>query len=503
MVIRSKTIAMSVTNARTPTTFGFDRLAAMSARPVLVVYGEESWRKAVASALSHRYAIVSLPAQADAGHDADLAPFFRQLAHRTVVIQPEWADEGAACAERHMQAIATRAAAIGIARQHADPAFDPDHAIAAALDDAHRLALPCAGRREATHIRAVMPMHEPVDGAQLFSRLRAFLTDALAEPETTCDAIALWCAHAWALDVFDISPRLIFAATDPRSAHARALRVVGWLTPKPELVSRTIAPHLLPLIKLEPTLLLDDVGGTMLAYLDMRALIIAGANRDGAFLGARSRKNRDGWASCFAATAIATTVRVPDDLSARAIVVPMAPPRFAQMSAKLSLSDPPAEVSRLRAELHRWAADVVLPEAPPDLAASLSPGARETWPPLLEIADALGGDAPAAARAAARALAESARPAASDLELLADIRELAGDVEQGTRIATFDLLTKLVADPERAWATANRGRKLTPRALADRLARFGVHPRTLRLGDGVVQRGYQGGDLIDAFARYL
>ena len=59
-----------------------------------------------------------------------------------------------------------------------------------------------------------------------------------------------------------------------------------------------------------------------------------------------------------------------------------------------------------------------------------------------------------------------------------------------------DFMARSLASPE-------AGRKLTPRTLADRLARFGVHPRTLRLGDGVVQRGYRGGDLIDAFARYL
>jgi hypothetical protein len=487
----------------TPTTFGFDHLAAMSARPVLVVYGERSWRNAVASPLNHRYAIVSLPAPADTD-DTNLAAIAEQLAHRAVVILPEPADEDAARAERHAQAIAAHAAAVGIVDMCTDgPAFDLDHAIEAALDDAHRLALPCAGRPEGPRTRAVAPLLDPVDGTQLFARLRALLDGALGESETARDAIALWCVHAWALDLFDVSPRLILAATDPRSAHARALRVVGWLTPKPELVSRTIAPHLLPLIKLGPTLLLDDVGGTMLGYLDMRALIIAGASRDGAFLGARTKGNRDGWSSCFAATAIATTARVPDDLGARAIVVPMAPPRFAHAGVQLSLSDPPAEVRSLRAALHNWAADVVLPETAPDFSASLAPGARERWPPLLEIADALGGEAPAAARAAARALAENARPAASDLELLADIRELAGNVECGTRIATVDLLTKLVADPERAWATANRGRKLTPRALADRLARFDVHPRTLRLADGAVQRGYQGGDLLDAFARYL
>lgn len=494
---------MSITDAHAPTTAGFEHLAVMSGRPVLVVYGERNRRNAVASPLNHRYAIVSLPARAVKNPETDLAAIAEQLAHRAVVILPEPTDEGVARAERDAQAIAAHAAVVGIVDLYDDPAFDLDLAVAAALDEAHRLALPCTGRAQAPRTRAVAPLFEPVDGAQLFARLRAFLNGVLGEAETTRDAIALWCAHAWVLDLFDASPRLIFAATDSRSAHARALRVVGWLTPKPELVSRTIAPHLLPLIKLGPTLLLDDVGGTMLGYLDMRALIIAGACRDGAFLGARTKGNPDGWSSCFAATAIATTARVPDDLSAHAVVVPMAPPRFAHAGVQLSLSDPPAEVRALRAALHRWAADLVLPVAAPDFSASLSPGARETWPPLLEIADVLGGEAPAAARAAARALAENARPAASDLELLADIRELAGDVDQGTRIATLDLLTKLVADPERAWATANRGRKLTPRALADRLARFGVHPRTLRLADGAVQRGYQGGDLIDAFARYL
>lgn len=99
-------------------------------------------------------------------------------------------------------------------------------------------------------------------------------------------------------------------------------------------------------------------------------------------------------------------------------------------------------------------------------------------------------------------LTASAPPAASNLALLRDIRDL-GVVSAGTRIASNDLLQKLTADPERAWATAHCGRPITPRHLADRLANFGVRPCVMRLDDGRLTRGYRSAPLIDAFARYL
>ena len=225
------------------------------------------------------------------------------------------------------------------------------------LDDAAALALPIhIGPTKVTH--AVVPAHEPVDGAELYARLTTFLANALGEPQTTIDTMALWCLHAWAFDAFDLSPRLVFQACDPRAAHARALRLVAWLTPAPLVVSRTIAAHLLPAIAADrPTLLLDDVGGAMLGYTDMRALIAAGAARDGAFLGPRTKANPSGMSPCFAPTVIATTARVPADVAARAILVPLSPPEQGASREPLPLSDPPEEVLRLRADMQRWGKD--------------------------------------------------------------------------------------------------------------------------------------------------
>ncbi len=127
----------------------------------------------------------------------------------------------------------------------------------------------------------------------LLTRARAFLTHHLAEPPALFDTLILWSLHTHAHARFDVSPRLILHGRDPRADHARALRVLRWLTPSPRLVARATAANVLDLIAHEsPTLLLDDAANTILARRDMRVLIAAGAYTDGALLGKRTREGR-------------------------------------------------------------------------------------------------------------------------------------------------------------------------------------------------------------------
>lgn len=483
---------------------------------MLAAYGERAYRAALTTPGLYRFAMVGLSDDCDSD---DLVPLLAKLRSRAVILWPqpegrEWALEDAGVLGD------VGAAAVGIVTLPEGWPSDfqlgdelPENIappgivdlVNATLRDATALALPIHNTSRAKQTRAIVPTLAPVDGAALFARLRAFLAAHLAEPQTTTDTIALWCLAAWAHEAFDVSPRLVLHASDARADHARALRLAAWLTPSPLVVSRTIAAHLLPVIAADrPTLLLDDAGATMLTYIDMRALIAAGALRDGAFLGARTRKNPSGWSPCFAPTAIATAARLPDDVRARAIVVPMSPPARDAPRAALPLADPPQEVMRLRADMQRWAKDArrALEPAAAIMPANGDPTARENWYPLIALAHALGLDTRLAAVAAMEALAEASLPVSSDLELLADVQELAGRLDADARVPSLELLAKLVSDPERAWATAHRGRKLTPRGLAERLGRFGIKPVVLRFGAGLV-RGYRGDDLIYAFARYL
>ena len=159
----------------------------------------------------------------------------------------------------------------------------------------------------------------------------------------------------------------------------------------------------------------------------------------------------------------------------------------------------------MRADMQRWAKDARrdLPDARAVMPAKLDPAARDNWYPLIALAARVGEDAGLAAAAAMKTLSAGARRLSTDLELLDDVRELVGRIDDEARIPTLELLAKLVSDPERAWATAHRGRKLTAKGLADRLDRFGLKPIMMRLPGGSGARGYRGENLIAAFARYL
>ena len=60
-----------------------------------------------------------------------------------------------------------------------------------------------------------------------------------------------------------------------------------------------------------------------------------------------------------------------------------------------------------------------------------------------------------------------------------------------------------MADDEKPWATYNRGKPLSPRQLARQLAGYGIKSKTVRLGPANTPKGFDAGQFIDAFARYL
>jgi hypothetical protein len=479
--------------------FGFEHFPVGPGRAVVLVYGEAAYRACLGSPLGlHRYAIVGLPAFWPADEDGALAPLLRKLASRAVVVWAESGAEGLRRALRHAEMSAVQGArAVGVF----NPGFQPDRPsgvaaevavqVAGVLHDAHARALPAQGRLVG---RAVLPWTAPVDAAAMFGALRAFIGRHLAEADEALDTIALWCLHTWCALDFNLSPRLVLQANDARADHAQALRLIGWLTPSPLLVSRAIAAHLLPAIAAEqPTLLIDDVAGGMLYRRDMRALLAAGAHPDGTFLSQRTKRNPAGTIACFCPAAIATTVVLPDDLRARSVVVPMVPAPAGR--ARAALGDPPAEVLALRAQMQAFAASIeTLPEGGV---------ARATWQPLLSLAALIGTPIAERAAGAMVRLSRAAPPPASNLALLADIRAIFGVDPAAARIPTAQMIDKLAGDPELAWASARRGRKIDARDLAERLAHFGVRPVSLRMPDGAIVRGYRGDDLAEAFARYL
>ncbi|MCE9522387.1 MAG: DUF3631 domain-containing protein [Alphaproteobacteria bacterium] len=506
----------------------------VSSRPVIAVYGEAAFRVANdrGSGLG-RYEAVCLPPAGDEDRASVFAAFPAGLRGRPVVVWPGPGADGLALAALDAAVLADGiASAVGVA---VAPDTDfvlgetpVDEGTAAAIAHAADLALADAlARALPGHVclggLAVAPWPHALDASAMFEAVRALLARYLAEAPATLDAIVLWCLHAWAAQVAwvpasNVSPRLILQANDARADHARALRLIAWLTPRPRIVSRAIASHLLPAIEAEcPTLLFDDVAGAVLYRREMRALIAAGATRDSTFLVGTGVKRAgaasaiEPWAACFAPAAVATASRVPDDMRLRAIVVPMSPVAAGQTRVRLAPGSPPDEVAGLRAQMSAFAAGLRDQTAEEDARAEagadaalprgLSATARENWHPLVAVAASIGGQVLSDALDAMRALAEAEPAPASNLALLGDIRALVP--LGGNGVASAQVIERLVADAERPWASIRRGGKIDPRELAERLRMFGLRPATLRMEEDRFVRGYRAEDLSAAFERYL
>jgi hypothetical protein len=250
-------------------------------------------------------------------------------------------------------------------------------------------------------------------------------------------------------------------------------------------------------------LLFDDAAHAILARRDMRALIAAGARCDGHFL-VRRAKGGAPFRPCAAPLALATARAPPEDVLAHAIVVPMAPALIDDGRMRPVIGEPPAEALALRDAFQAFAERLANQElVAGDLPSFLSAAARETWAPLFALARAVGAEAETAIRAAASQFAtpDHLEPPTSALALLRDIRRLVGIDDQP--VSSLGLVDELTRHPDSPWVACDWGAKLTPRGLAQRLARFDLKPQVIHPVNGPSFRGYKAEALVNAFARYL
>ena len=120
--------------------------------------------------------------------------------------------------------------------------------------------------------------------------------------------------------------------------------------------------------------------------------------------------------------------------------------------------------------------------------------------PLIAIADVAGGDWPERCAAALSKLTsrEDLDAQGIGVMLLDDIKQ----VFTADGIFSRDLIEKLAEMKERPWPDVCRGKPITERWLARKLAAFGIHSKNLRIGEEQA-KGYELADFTEAFDRYL
>jgi hypothetical protein len=162
------------------------------------------------------------------------------------------------------------------------------------------------------------------------------------------------------------------------------------------------------------------------------------------------------------------------------------------------------EFAILRRKAARWAEvnfEPLAADPNPAIPPELHDRAADNWRPLFAIADLAGGEWPQRARNSACILSGEGHESTSiNVELLADIRLAFGDVEA---MRSVDLVTALIADPERPWAEWRRGKPLTPKQLGRLLAPFVILSETVSIKGLNDAKGYKRERFEEAWASYL
>jgi hypothetical protein len=345
-------------------------------------------------------------------------------------------------------------------------------------------------------------------GADLLDEVERFLVRFIAYPsESARVAHVLWVAHTHRMDSWESTPRIAFLSPEPGSGKTRGLEATEPLVPRPVHAVNATPAYLFRKVSDEaglPTILFDEVdtifGPKAKDNEDVRGMLNAG-HRKGAVAGrcvVRGVTVVTEELPAYCAVALAGLDDLPDTIMSRSIVIRMrrrAPNELVE-PFRWRINGP--EGQAIGERLAAWTAAVELEW--PAIPAQITDRNADCWEPLLAMADAAGVDWPNRARVAAVALVADSMAATPSLgvRLLADLRTVFGDSEV---MSSEDVLAALVRMDEAPWGDI-RGRELDARSLSRRLAKYGVRPKVVRIGDRT-PRGYAAADLSDPWSRYL
>ena len=252
------------------------------------------------------------------------------------------------------------------------------------------------------------------------------------------------------------------------------------------------------------TLLYDEIdtvfGPKARENEELRGLLNAG-HRKGAVAGrcvVRGKTIETEEIAAYAAVAMAGLGWLPDTILSRSVIIRMRRRHAGERVEPYRRRVHAAEGYRIRDIIIAWTRSVSVEW--PELPNEIQDRDADVWEPLVAIADAIGGEWPARARAAGVALVADSKEVEASLgiRLLTDLRSI---FESEQELPSKAILDRLQGLPESPWGDLH-GKPLDERGLAKRLRAYGVKPKTIRTGAGT-PRGYSRADLEDEWRRYL
>jgi hypothetical protein len=380
----------------------------------------------------------------------------------------------------------------------------------------------------------IEPWSEPVEGGALVAEGVETIGRYMVMGAHQLLACVLWIIHAHSHDLRDVSPPLVVKSPAMRSGKTRLMEVLERAVPRPLYISGLTAAFVERAIEtFHPTVLIDEYDALTKENPALAEAARAQLNRSSRRRGARVGKNvplpGGGYEprvfSTWAATAIAGIGAPPPTVADRAVPLDLKR-KLAEEKVQPLRERGGADLADFRRKIARWVGDnetkIRNAEPKPPLEVD-NDRAKDMWEPLLAIADIAGGEWPARARAAGKALVEASErllvETNIDALLFCDIRDIFADAfpaghsahaaeasgrpDDGPRMATKQLLAKLHLIEERPWEAWGKAKKpITDRQLGDRLRPYGVRSGTVRVEGGGTAKGYYLKAFADPFRCY-
>jgi len=376
-----------------------------------------------------------------------------------------------------------------------------------ALDKLVKTQRSTARAQDDVGLESLSPWPKSVDGAEVAEDIRrSLLSHVVFSSPSDADAATLWIFGTFLMDIWPLWPKLLIRSPEKRCGKTTLLETVEGFVYRGMTTSNISAAALFRAVEAwRPTLLIDEADRFLKGDDALNGLLNAGHRRRAAFVtrveeidGQRVPRRFSVWG----AQVIATIGRQAGTLEDRSVIVDLRRKLPSDRVRKLPLDHFERSLSHRR-KLLRWTEDnasairLSASELPP----CGNDRAQDNWTPLWRIAEAIGGDWPARARAAYMVKAEHGENDESvAVELLKDIASIIAGVTK-SRIPTDILLKALNGLADRPWREFGNGDGMTAHTLARHLKPFGATPRPYRDGRWT-GKGYDRAQLEDAIRRY-
>jgi hypothetical protein len=347
------------------------------------------------------------------------------------------------------------------------------------------------------------------EGDKILDQLHEALYDYVVLPSTEAgDAVVLWIAATHAQAAWQHATRLVVNSPMKRCGKSRLLDIVEATCHRP-LITVNISPAALVRSVGDdpPTILLDEadtVFGKKSAENneDLRGILNAGHQRNRPYIRWDATTRQQENCPTFAMAALAGIGDLPDTITDRAVNIAMRRRAPGETVFPFRHKRDTPRLHQIRDALAEWTTTITenLTEAEPDM--PVEDRAADTWESLVAVADAAGSDWPNRARQACKLISgeadENDVERSVSLRLLADFRQIFGDLDRLSTAAALDRLHRIADAPWSDWY----GKPISATKVAEMLRPYAVRPKLVKI-DGETARGYRRDDLHDAWARYL